>query len=106
MKEELKDRGLFTDAPMLTDKESVDLMMAAMIEACFVKAATSLQEENEDRLSLSDNAKLTINKPATGRITVDSSAFSIYDGHVVIKRGQEMVIRDRDGQILITLRQG
>jgi hypothetical protein len=115
MKQDLIDRGALDPAfvvkrsmPVMAADESelVDQVIIAMIENSYLGAVAAVVEETEDRLCLADNARLAINKPHGGRILVDSSAFSMTDGHVVLLEGQEMVIREKNGQVFITRRQG
>jgi hypothetical protein len=64
----------------------------------------AFEHKDEARLALTDNAKININSPVGERITVDASAFTLSDGHVVVQAGEEIVIREKHGQVLITKR--
>jgi len=105
MRDDLTDRGVYNDSALEADRELNDQVQIARIEEALT-TRVDVEEDNEDRLCLVDNALLKFNKPVGGLITVDSSAFSKYDGHVVVRVEQEMVIRFLNGQVFITLRQG
>lgn len=85
-------------------KGTWDLVMIASIEAGFEEAARAEVEDNEARLALADNALLKFNKPIGGRILVDGSCLSTGDGHAVLTAGQELVVREKHGQVYITRR--
>ena len=106
IKRDLVERGMinlshFTEAAM----EALDITMGAHIDGALEEAA-KLDRPNEDIVVCKvDATKLNINKPDDGhRILVDSSSFSLTDGHLKIQPGQEMAIRFHQGQVLIVVR--
>ena len=105
MKGELVARGIYDDAAMLIARGLIDGMMVAAIENTFIAAVAAVDRENEDRLCQVDKAQINVNKPDDGRrMRVDCSAFTLGDGHAVIRSGEELVVRERGGQVFITKR--
>ncbi len=112
LQEQLALEGILkADVPPDLREDLLDMIERGIDEAGQSPTPTSTDcaplradDKDEARLALTDTARLNVNKPVGERITVDSSAFSLADGHVVIQSGEELAVRERNGQLFITKR--